>query len=148
MSRFDKPWPYSCAMISLSRSLSRFTDAGRLNVMFTTPCVNRSFKVLPLASEIITAGIVMAASAPPIEKGASPTFCTITTAMAPAFCALSTFVVKLQVPRSIKAILPATAAPLVTALHTCVGCALPSSACTNSPVQKPCCAPKPATTAA
>ena len=50
----------------------------------------------------------MVLSVPPMIIGLPATLLTITTAMAPAFCAFNTFTVKLQFALSIKAIFPVT----------------------------------------
>ena len=60
-------------------------------------------------------GIVIVASVPLMFTSESPALFTMITAMAPAFWAFLTFTVKLQVPRSIRAILPAIEAALVRA---------------------------------
>ena len=57
----------------------------------------------------------MVGSAPPIEPQVPVDELAMTTPMAPAFCAFFTFTAKPQVPRSMMAILPATAAALVMA---------------------------------
>ena len=78
--------------------------------------------VLPSAKVILTDGIVIVGSEPPRPGGGLPaTLSTITTAIAPTFCAFLTLTVKLQVPRSISAILPEMAAPFVIAEQPSVG---------------------------
>src|SRR5947208_14020305 len=56
-----------------------------------------------------TEGIVIVGSAPPKPAGAPGALSAMITAKAPAFCAFFTFTTKVQVPRSIMAIFPATA---------------------------------------
>ena len=81
--------------------------------------------VAPSTSEIITAGIIIVLSAPPITIGAPGTLFTIITATAPASCAFLTLITKVQLPLLINAILPAKAPPLEgTTQASCVAAAL------------------------
>ena len=79
----------------------------------------------------MTAGIVMLLSEPPMLVGGPPRSLATMTATAPAAWALATLVVKLQEPRSTRAIAPAgkpTSGP-----QPSVGSSLPSSPRTMSP---------------
>src|SRR6476646_1154837 len=70
---------------------------------------------------MLTVGIVMVVSDPPMPGGvAAATLSTSTTAIAPAFWAFLTLTTKLQLPLSISAILPETAAAFVKALQPSV----------------------------
>ena len=86
--------------------------------------------------EIVIAVVIVASSA--ICGGAPTTLFTIRRAIAPAFCALSAFVLKVQVPRSTTAIFPATSAALVKAEQPSVvlgpTASAGSMACTIFPV--------------
>ena len=74
-----------------------------------------ALKFAPSAYCTMIEGMVMVGSAPPIEPQVPALEFAITTPTAPAFCAFFTFTAKPQVPRSMMAILPATAAVLVMA---------------------------------
>ena len=63
-----------------------------------------------LISDLISAGIVIDASAPPSPVMGASTLSAMSTPMAPAFWAFFTFTVKPQVPRSMIATLPVIAA--------------------------------------
>jgi len=71
----------------------------------------------PSARWTCTAGMVMVGSAPPMAPHTPVALLTITTPVAPASWAFFTLTVKPQVPRSIIAIFPATAAALVIAVQ-------------------------------
>src|SRR6266478_4593837 len=78
-------------------------------VTFTGPSNNCALTATPSACEMRTDGIVMVGSAPPNPAGAPGALSAMITANAPAFCAFFTFTTKVQTPRSIRAIFPATA---------------------------------------
>ncbi len=73
-----------------------------------------ALKVLPSAKVTITEGMVIVASTPPMLPKAPAAELAMITATAPAFCAFLTLTTKPQVPRSIRAMLPAIAAALVS----------------------------------
>src|SRR5262245_4976801 len=75
-----------------------------------------AFSVLPSACEMPITGIVIVGSLPDIGSGGNPAaLFTMITATAPAACAAAAFGAKLQLPRSISAILPAIAPAFVIA---------------------------------
>ena len=115
-------------------------------MLMVTPPARFALIALPSASERLTVGIVTDGSLPP-SPGAEPaTLLTITQAIAPAFCAASAFCVKAHVPRSINAILPFIAPPLISAVQPSDVGAAPSSARTTGAltVAAPAGAPKSA----
>src|SRR5919106_3333057 len=76
--------------------------------LLTEPVAGRpALIVLPSASEIITDGIVIEGSLPPIVNGLEPELLATIIAAAPAAWALAAFTTKLQPPRSASAIDPA-----------------------------------------
>src|SRR6266446_6860518 len=86
-----------------------------------TPDPSWDLIVLPSASVIRTAGIVIVGSNPPRPAGGLPaTLSTMTTPIAPAACAFFAFAVNAQVPRSMSAIFPAIAAALVKVVQPSV----------------------------
>ncbi len=103
-------WPWPSAPAYWLRSRPRRAVAGRFA---------RSFA--PSESETSTDGIVMVASVPPMSIGDSlPLLSATITPVAPASCAFFTLTVKLQFPRSTRAILPVTAGAFVSALQAVV----------------------------
>src|SRR5919106_2824183 len=77
-------------------------------LLLTVPVAGRpALIVLPSASEIITDGIVIEGSLPPIVNGLEPELLATIIAAAPAAWALAAFTTKLQPPRSASAIDPA-----------------------------------------
>jgi hypothetical protein len=106
VSRFEMPWPYSCAMTPASRSESR---SGAPFVPSAADASNGRLALNRLVSSrlIMTDGIVMVGSEPPIAVGAPATLFPTIAKTAPEFCAFLTLTVKLHVPRSINGIEPA-----------------------------------------
>ena len=97
----------------LSSSVS--TNSGRSIMMFAssvtvTVSLSRALRSAPSAFEIMPPGISIPPESPPMMMGAVSTLLTITTAIAPTACALRILSTKKQVPRSISAILPLSAA--------------------------------------
>ncbi len=90
--------------------------------------------VTPSLNEIITAGMVMfgwVLSGPIRTRFGSPTtLLTMIAAMAPAACAVAALVWKVQVPRSTRAMLPATAAALVKAEQPWLATPVPAATST------------------
>src|SRR5216684_2881748 len=66
-------------------------------------------------------GMVIVESAPPRGGMLDTTLSAMITAVAPAICAFFTFTVKVQVPRSIRAMCPVMALAFVMALHPSAG---------------------------
>ena len=96
------PWAYSWTMIPLSKSLSRSAPLLASLTLTGRFALKRS----PSARLIITEGIVIVGSAPPMAVAPPGTLLTTMAAMAPAFCAFLTLSTKAQLPRSTSAIRP------------------------------------------
>src|SRR5262245_27206183 len=109
VSRFDQPWPYSCAITPESRSESR---SGAPPVPSEIVTSNGAFERnrLPSPWVTITDGIVMVGSAPPIAVAGPGALLATITISAPRSWAFLTFDTKVHTPRSISAILPAGSA--------------------------------------
>jgi hypothetical protein len=102
---------------------------------------------LPSAREIPTVGMDRPGSVPPSPKDPA-TLLMMTTAVAPTASASWALLTKVQVPRSISAMLPATCAPLTMDEQASLSTPTPSFTSTRSPVMpasvRP--GPKPAST--
>ena len=97
---------------------------------------------MPSACDTDSAGIVIVGSSPDMPGAPVVTLLKITTPIAPAFCAFLTFSTNRQTPRSMAAILPATAAALVNAVQPSVlvgpvGLAASSASATSAVTSKP-----------
>src|SRR5438067_277754 len=100
---------------------SRSTAVCRCSLTVTgVPAASFWWKVFPSAWVTISEGMVMVASVPPMPPSPGALL-AMTTPMAPATWAVFTFEAKVQVPRSMRAILPLTAAPFVSAEHPSAG---------------------------
>src|SRR5204862_5604376 len=78
------------------------------------------------ACETLTTGIVIEGSLPPIAGGVPATLFPMMTAIAPAACAAAALNVKEQVPRSISAIFPTSAAAFTMGSHASLVVPTPS----------------------
>ena len=126
VKRLLTPWKYSWATTPLSISPSICTvPPGVPDKVTFTLLASCAAIMAPSKSDIITAGIVMVLSVPPIMIGAPATLFTMITAIAPAACAFSTLAVKAHVPLLIRAIFPAKAPAFdATTQASCVAAAL------------------------
>src|SRR5919205_184820 len=105
------------------------------------PAPGGLLRVSPLPNAPTPGGMLIDASLPPRPPKTPAELLAMTTPTAPAFCAFLTFVTKVQVPRSMRAILPATSEWFVMAEQPSV-VAAPfasegSSACTTLAVVPP-----------
>ena len=112
-------------------------EDGSANKVAFTLLANCALIVLPLACVIETVGIVIVLSEPAIPGGVEfETLSTMTTPIAPAFCAFFVFETKVQLPRSIRAILPVSELPKAEQPSTgfdCATCAVVPSADSAGP---------------
>ncbi len=133
----EMPWPYSCAMMPLSKSPSGTMPATASSETLTSAVSNTALSRSPSSRLIITAGITMLLSVPPIPKGSPATLLIMITAIAPRSCAFFTLTVKLQLPLSITAIFPARLSPLLMVPHASWVPPTASFTSTRSPVVSP-----------
>ena len=97
---------------------------GSANKVAFTLLANCALIALPLACVIETVGIVIVLSEPLMPGGVEfETLSTMTTPIAPAFCAFFVFETKVQLPRSIRAILPVSELPKAEQPSTGLDCA-------------------------
>ena len=104
-----------------------------------TPLDSRRRITAPSVREIITPGMRMSevSPLPPMGKGKPSTLLTTITATAQAAWAARTLFTKKHVPRSIRAILPLMAGPLVISPLSPSRQALSGSACTTCREMRP-----------
>ena len=81
------------------------------NEPFTVPAITAASIISPSAFEIITAGIVIVVSVPPIGIGAPSILFITITPIAPESCAFFTLSTKAQLPLLIRAIFPVALEP-------------------------------------
>ena len=103
-------------------------------IVTLTPAPRLALIVLPSACEMPTQGMVIAGLDPPIPGNPVAALLTMITPAAPAACAAAHLTTKVQVPRSISAMLPASAAALVMASQPSAVGATASMTCTTLPV--------------
>ena len=132
----------------LKADISPWVGFGRVShwsvqVMVTGPALSRCVIACPSAWSIMTTGIVIGGS--PVSDGviAPGALLYSTTALAPACWARSAFWWKEQVPRAIRATLPATSPIAPQAVFSCPDWSRPANANGISPEDGSCAEPLP-----